>query len=141
MELIIGSNVIRNTSGVLNIQGEEQIFLELGKNNQQLLLTIDVYDENRKHIAKLRRNAWAFNEKDRFNITTNPKSLTLIDKKTKEILVEARVLGVSKIEIVQGKIYTHTGQLLEIAPQYWRIGGITLSGNNIDSCGGAVSIE
>lgn len=43
MELNIGSNIIRNTSGVLNVSGKEQISLEIGKDDQ-LLLTMDLYD-------------------------------------------------------------------------------------------------
>jgi hypothetical protein len=43
VELNIGSNIIRNTSGVLNVSGKEQISLEIGKDDQ-LLLTMDLYD-------------------------------------------------------------------------------------------------
>jgi len=46
MELNIGSNIIRNTIGVLNVQGKEQIFLEIGEDDQ-LLLTMDIYDSQR----------------------------------------------------------------------------------------------
>lgn len=140
MELIIGSNVIRNTNSVLNVQGKEQIHLEIGERDEQLLLTMDIYNDIGKHIAKLRRNAWSFNDRDRFEITTRPSSLKLIDKKTTEILVEANILGRDKIQISQGKFYTHNGHLLEITPGFWRIGGLTMSGNVLDSCGGAVSV-
>jgi len=74
MEINIGSNIYRNTSGVLNVAGKEQIFLEIG-NDSQLLLTMDIYDNKSQHIAKLRRNAWVFNNNNRFTITTHPSSL------------------------------------------------------------------
>jgi len=139
MELIIGSNVIRNTNSVLNVQGKEQIHLEIGERGDQLLLTMDVYDASGKHIAKLRRNAWSFN--DRFEITTSPSSLKLIDRKTNEVLVEANILSKDKIQISQGRFYTHSGHLLEITPEFWRIGGgLTMSGCVMDGCGGAVGI-
>ena len=140
-ELNIGSNIIVNSSGVLAVQGKDQIHLEWGDGSGQLLLTMDVYDAKGKHVAKLRRNAWAFNDKDRFGITTNPASLTLADKQTGAVVVEARVVGTNKIEIPRGTFYTHKGHLLEITPQYWRIaGGITMSGNRLEGNGKAVAI-
>ena len=140
MELNIGSNIIRNTSSVLNVQGEEQISLEIGERDDQLLLTMDIYDSAGNHVAKLRRNAWVFNNRDRFEVTTSPASLKLIDKESADIVVEANIMGKDRIQIPQGKFYTHRGQLLEITPQYWRIGGITMSGCVIDGCGRAVAI-
>ncbi len=140
MELNIGSNILRNASGVLKVAGQEQIFLEVGENGQ-LLLTMDLYDETGKHIAKLRRNAWAFNEGERFAITTNPSDLTLRESKSGAIIVRARVLNPTHIEILEGRFFTHRGHLLEITPDYWRVaGGITMSGNIFDGGGGAVAI-
>jgi len=140
MELNIGSNIIRNTSGVLNVQGKEQIGLEIGKIDKQLLLTMEIYDSNGQLIGKLVRNAWVHNDNDRFIVTTHPTSLKLIDKQTGGIIVEAKVTDKGNIEIPQGIFYTHRGHMLEITPQYWRIMGITMSGNIFDSCGGAVEI-
>lgn len=140
MELIIGSNIIRDTSGVLNVQGYDQIFLEVGEDGQ-LLLTMDIYDAARNHVAKLRRNAWAFNDRNRFEVTTSPTSLKLIDKESGETVVDASVLDKDKVQVSQGTFYTKEGSLLEITPDFWRIAGsITMSGNVFDSCGGAVAI-
>lgn len=139
MELNIGSNIINNTSGVLRVQGKEQVFLEIGEDGQ-LLLTMDIYDSNRNHVAKLRRNAWAFNNKERFEVTTSPKSLKLKDKESGAVVVEVKVLDKDNIEIPCGEFYTHMGNLLEITPQYWRIGGLTMSDNIFDRCGSAVEI-
>ena len=140
MELDIGSNIIRNTSGVLNVQGKEQIFLELGDDGQ-LLLTMDIYDSGKAHIAKLRRNSWVFNNREKFEITTTPASLKLINGESGDTVVEANVISKDKLKVSNGKFYTHNGVLLEITPQYWRVGGgITMGGNVFDGCGGAVAI-
>ena len=140
-EVNIGSNVFINTTGVLAVQGKDQISLEWGDENDQLLLTMDVYDDKGKHVAKLRRNAWAFNDKNRFNITTYPGSLKLQDKQTDALLVEARVVGAGKIEIPHGRFYTHKGHLLEITPTYWRIaGGMTMSRNRFENVGKGIAI-
>ncbi len=142
MELNIGSNIIKNTNGVLSVEGEKQIYLEIGEKDKQLLLTMDIFDSKGEHIAKLRRNAWVFNNKNRFEITTNPKSLKLIDKKTNLVVVEINVVGKNKVEILHGKFYTHKGNLLEITPNYWRINkSIKMSNNVFDNSGTAVSIK
>ena len=139
MELIIGSNVIRNTRTALVVQGKEQVFLEVNEDGQ-LLLTMDLYDQSRKHIAKLRRNAWAFNDKDRFTITTPPGNLTRSETATGTVVVRARVLSKDRMEIPEGQFFTHKGHLLEITPDYWRIGGVTMAGNILDNNGAAVGI-
>ena len=143
MELNIGSNIIRNSNGVLNVDGEDQIFLEIGKIDNQLLLTADIYDSRGNHIAKLRRNAWAFNKDEKFKITTDPASLKLIEikKETEQTIFEAKALGKDKIEVPQGRFYTHKGDLVEITPEFWRIKGATLSDNTIDARRGAVKID
>jgi len=140
MELDIGSNIIRNTNGVLNVTGKQQISLEFERD--RLLLTMDIYDFTAAHIAKLRRNAWVFNNKDRFVITTAPTSLKLQDKETDETVVEVNVVTKDKIRIHHGRFHTHKGDLLEITPKYWCIYGriVTMSGNVFDSLGGAVKI-
>lgn len=140
MEINIGSNIIRNTSGVLSVGGKNQIFLEIGERNQQLLVSMDIYDSSGRHVAKLKRNAWVFNNNDIYEITTQPQSLKLIDTDKKTIVVEIKVIDQNKIEIPQGNFYTHQGALLEITTNHWKIGGLTMSGNTIDGCGNAVAI-
>ena len=141
MELIIGSNTIRNTSGVLEVQGKDQISLEIGKESGQLLLTMEIYDWQGKLIGKIVRNAWVHNDKERFTITTHPSSLKLIDKQTGDTVVEAKVTAINKIEIPYGKFFTHAGHLLQITPHE-----LILPGNNrlinctIDSCGKAIGL-
>jgi hypothetical protein len=141
MELNIGSNILRNTSGVLRVAGHEQISLEVGENGQ-LLLTMDLYDQTGKHIAKLRRNAWAFNEGERFAITTNPSDRTLRESGSGAIVVRARVVDRTHIEVPEGRFFTHQGHPVEITPDYWRVaGGLMMSRNVFDGVGGAVAIS
>ncbi len=140
MEIDIGSNIIRDTNGVLNVAGEDQISLEMDPESNQLLLSMDIYDASSVKVAKLKRNAWVFNKDADYEIRTNPHSLQLINRQSSKVVVEVRVAGVSKIEIPHGAFYTSKGKLLEISPQHWKISGITMSGNIIEGCGKAVAI-
>lgn len=55
MDLAIGSNSFRNTNGVLAIHGKEQIVLEIAAENDQLLLTMDLYSADGRQVAHLRQ--------------------------------------------------------------------------------------
>ncbi len=142
MEINIGSNIIRNASGVLRVYGTDQIHLEIGEHDQQLLLTMDVYDAQGNHAAKLRRNAWAFNNADRYQVTTQPSSLTLSDRTTGEVLVAAQVVDRGRVEVSQGHFYTPGGHhLIEITPSFLRVAGVTMTRNVIDGFGQAIDIS
>ncbi len=77
LEIRLGSNIFRNTNGVLRVQGKEQLVLELSPEHDHILLTIDLYDGSGNHVAHLRRNRWAFNDDTRFIINTSDSPPTL----------------------------------------------------------------
>jgi hypothetical protein len=140
MELNVGSNIVRNTNGILMIEGKEQIRLEIGEKDHQLWLTMDLYDSQGRHAAKLRRNVWAFNMKNKFEVKTAPSSVRLTDKQSGAIVLEVNALSRDKVEILHGAFHTYLGHLLEITPTLWRIAGLMKSGGTTDSCGAAASL-
>ena len=150
MDLKIGSNAFRNTNGVLVIQGKEQVVLELRAENRQLLLTMDLYDQESKHVAHLRRNAWGFNADNRFSISvqpespalfTPPPSLHITESGTGETVFEARVIENDIVSIPNARFYSHHGQLVEISSHYCRVGGgSAMFGDVADVRGGPVTI-
>jgi hypothetical protein len=146
LELRLGSNIFRNTNGVVKVQGKEQLVLETGVGPDRVLLTMDFYDGSGNHIAHLRRNRWAFNEGNRFSIHTSdsPPSLfphlpwlKITDDETNETLVEAAIAPGGKIHVATGKFYSHRGQLIEITSHYCRVGSSqTLFGDVFEARGG-----
>ncbi len=140
MELRIGSTIISNTSGILNVQGKQQVSLEWGEWSGRLLLTMNLYNAGGKHTARLRRNEWTFNDNGQFEFTNNPRSLKLIDTKTGHVALEARVIGQDKVAIPRGTFHNHAGQRGEISAECWRIGDSMLVGVSTDAGGGAVMI-
>ena len=150
MELNIGSNIFRNTNGVLALQGREQIVLEMRPDQTQLLLTMDLYDKEGSQIAHLRRNSWAFNDKDRFQLSTSPVALSLFrdpvwlrltDKETGDVVLEVNAVDKEKVQVLRGKFHTHKGKLVEITSHYCRmIGGSKQFCEVADVRGGAVAI-
>jgi hypothetical protein len=140
-KLTIGSNVLEQTSGVIVADGEPLVFLERGKRDDQLLLTCNVYDSNGERVGKLRRNAWAYNADDRFAVTTNPALLALIEREGREVVLEVNVEGPDEISIPRAKLYTRSGQLIEVTPAFLKVGGVTMSDNTVTAMGTFVVIE
>lgn len=147
-ELLIGSNIFRNTNGVVKIQGKEQLVLETRPKEGLLLVTIDLYDANGTQIAHVRRNALAINRAAQFTIdihqaTTDMPSdapwVRLYSRQSGEIAFEARIVSDNRIQITSGRFYSHTGALVDITPHYCRIGsGRTLFGDVVENRGGTV---
>lgn len=147
LELLIGSNIFRNTNGVVKIHGKEQLVLE-SKPERGLLLTIDLYSEGGTRIAHLRRNVLALNQAERFAVeihraqsdsATDAPWVRLSDRQSGEIVLEARLASENKIQIASGKFYSHKGTPVEITSHYCRIGsGMTLFGDIVENRGGMV---
>lgn len=150
MDLKLGSNAFRNTSGVLTLQGREQVVLELKPETSQLLLTMDLYDAEGARIAHLRRNTWVLNKEEAFAFASGPESPTLFSdhawvkitaRPAGETVFEGKVLDKDVVEISSARFFTHSGHLVEISSHYCRIrGNTTLFGDVQDMNGGPVRI-
>ena len=136
MKLNFGSNIISNMNGVLTVEGGNQIFLEIGDDGQPFL-TMNIYNTKGKHIAKISRNTWVFNDEERFKTTITPASLKLIDKTSSDCVVEFNVVEGNVAQIPHGRFYTHYAQLVEVTPNLYRIAGVEVKSNIIDACGKA----
>ena len=141
LELRIGSNIFRNTNGVVTIHGKEQLVVELKPELGQLLITLDFYSEQGIRIAHLRRNVLTFNERERFAVETSQGQtlpvVQLSDLQSGHPVLEVRMVSVYRVDLVCGKLFSHKGMPLEITPHYCRIGShTTLFGEILDMRGG-----
>ena len=119
MQVTIGSNRLRNTDGIISIRGDEQIKFEWGQSYAQLLLTMDLYNVDGYHIARLRRNQWTFNDRERFLFAASTKGLNIVDTKSKQVVLEARVVGGDSVVVSQGAFHNSNGHPIEIAMEDW----------------------
>jgi hypothetical protein len=150
LELHVGSNVFRNTNGVVKLQGKEQLVLETQLEPQMLLLTMDLYDEQGTRVGHIRRNAVSAQSATRYVIRVKTgceaspddlPSVTVADRTTGHTVFEACLMLRRKIRITAGHFYTHKGELVTVSPHYCRIGtGFTLFGNVAESRGNAAAI-
>jgi hypothetical protein len=130
MQLTIGSNRLPNTDGIISVRGKQQIFLEWGQLNSELLVTMDLYGDGGAHIARLRRNQWTFNDNERFDFTVDARGFGLVDSKSSQVVLEARVVGQDSVVITQGKFYSSAGHRIEITMENWN--GVTDSGRSTE---------
>jgi len=150
LELHVGSNVFRNTNGVVKLQGKEQLVLETQPDPLVLILTMDLYDERGTRIGHIRRNALSANSASRFTIDVktsdaptydDPPSVTVADRTTGGTVFEACLMQRRKVRITVGNFFTHKGDLVTVSPHYCRIGTVlTLFGNVAESRGNAGAI-
>jgi hypothetical protein len=146
VELLIGSNIFRNTNGVVKIHGKEQLVVESKPEHGLLLVTLDLYTESGLHIAHVRRNVLALNHEGQFTIDIHRAassgevpSVRLLDESGQQVVFEASVVSDSKIRISAGKFYSHKGIPVDITPHYCRIGSdMTRFGDIVEARGGTV---
>ncbi|MCS6896752.1 MAG: hypothetical protein NZM29_02165 [Nitrospira sp.] len=147
-ELLIGSNIFRDTNGVVQILEKEQLVLELRPDEGLLLVTMDLYDEHGARLAHLRRNMFAVNRSRQFEvevhgsesgIENDPPWVRLFEKQSGLLILEASMASPHRAHIRAGRFYSHRGTLIEITPHYCRLGSqTTLFGEIIEARGGMV---
>ncbi|UCD23301.1 MAG: hypothetical protein JSW51_09610 [Gemmatimonadota bacterium] len=120
MQLTIGSNRLCNTDGVISIRGKRQIALEWGPCDTDLWLTMDLYAAEGRHVARLWRNEWTFNDYGRFEFKASARGFSLVDTKSRQVVLEARVVGMDSVVITQGAFYSSAGHEIEITTEDWK---------------------
>lgn len=150
LELHVGSNVFRNTNGVVKLQGREQLVLETQPEPLALFLTMDLYDEQGTRVGHIRRNRLSTHSTGRFTINVQAgddatpdasPSVTVADRTTGHTVFEACLIQRRKIRITVGNFYTHKGECVTVSPHYCRIGTVlTLFGDVLESRGNAAAI-
>ncbi|MCA1957537.1 MAG: hypothetical protein LDL14_03285 [Nitrospira sp.] len=147
-ELLIGSNVFRDTNGVVRIEEKEQLVLEWRPDEGLLLMTVDLYDEHGIHVAHLRRNVLVVNRSGQFgieahrsgdSIENDPPWVRLFDTRSGLSVLEVRMTSEHRVHIASGRFHSHRGTPVEITPHYCRLGSqATLFGEIVEARGGMV---
>ncbi|MCA9472076.1 MAG: hypothetical protein MRJ96_01650 [Nitrospirales bacterium] len=141
MDIMIGSNVLRNTNGIVTAHGHEHVRIELGEDQASVLLTMEMYMPTGTQVAKLEKNVWTLNEGDRFELTTDPEGLKIVDTTLKNVVIELKAEKNKPLTVGQAKFYTSKGTLSEVTPEWWRVGNkMELNGIDMDLEGGVIAM-
>lgn len=146
-EVDLGRNTFADVPGVVLAETDEGrkelMSLEAGDECQQVLLTMRVYDADGSEVAKLHRNVLAPNEasnEERFVVTTSAGSVTLSEKGTGRVVVEAIVLDRERVQVLRADLYTPAGDRLAILPDRLIFQLNTFTDHHLDGQGQDVAI-
>jgi len=119
MHVIIALHHLTNTDGTITVRGKKQIVLEWGPSRFQLLLTMNLYDAGGRHVARLRRNEWTFNDHDRFAFVSEQRRFRVTDTQSGRVALRGRVEGQDSVVISDGTFYSAAGEEVEILVEGW----------------------
>ncbi len=140
MDLEIGSNLYRNTDGMLEIEGVPQIMIALRKPGGPLLVNFVVFDNVGRVEAKMVDSTMAFNERRAHELTRMPTGLVMKHSESGKVVLQVELKESGRVVVQKGEFLTVKGHLLEISPVEWRLEKRRVGGGDTDVKGGAVLI-
>lgn len=141
MDIELGTNILRNTNGVIMAHGKEQLQIEWVEEEKRLVLSMGVFMSTGTEVARLTRNVWEHNPDNRFVLTESPDIVKVEDTTLKTVVMEIHKKSEQTIAIPTAKFYTSSGTLSEVAPQWWRVGNkMELAGVDFDLEGGGIEL-
>jgi len=140
MDVEIGSNVYRNTNGMIAIEGVPQIEVTVKPATGTLLVNFALFDGAGKMIAKLSDSTLMFNERRAYEVSTTAKTLALKQIDSGKIILQMELRASEVVAITKGEFHTVKGHVLEVTPTEWKIDKVRSSGTKHDMQGGEVAI-
>lgn len=140
MDLVIGSNLFKNTNGVVEIEGVHQFNLSLKPSNKCILLNFVLFDRTGRMVAKLVDNTLAFNERRAYEVGTTPTSVELKEMESGTVVIRASRAADDRVTIDRGQFWTIKGHLCTITPSECKIDKHSLKKEETDAQGGSSSL-
>jgi len=141
MDITLGSNNLRNTNGVFTAQGKDLLWVEIGEKDGPPIVSMDVYTPTGAQVAKLERNVWQSNEKDRYEFTIESPSVKVVDTILKQVVIEVKKEDEHRLVVPLARFYSVKGTLSEVTHDWWRVGNtMELKGTDLDLEGGHIEI-
>ena len=138
MDVEVGSNVYRNTDGMIEIEGIPQIQITLKPNTGALLVNFALFDVNGKVTAKLNDSTLMINEKRAYDVTNTPKSLLLRHPASGTVILQIDVKAPNVVAFTKGEFHTIKGHVIQVSATEWKIDKLRASGTIQDVKGGSV---
>jgi len=140
MDVEVGSNLYRNTDGMIEIEGVAQIQVTLKRATGMLLVNFALFDMEGKVTAKLNDSTLMINEKRAYEVTKSPKSLLLTHLASGTVILQMEVKAPDVVAFTKGEFHTIKGHVIRISPTEWNIDKLRASGTTQDAKGGPVAL-
>ena len=138
MDVEVGSNLYRDTDGMIEIDGVPQIQVMLKPTTDDLLVTFALFDTGGKVTAKLIDSTLMVNERRAYDVETTPKSLRLTHSASGTVILQMDVKAPGLVAFTQGEFHTMKGRAIHVSPTEWNIDKLRVSGTTHDLKGGSV---
>ena len=140
MDMEVGSNLYRNTDGMIEIEGLPQIQVALKPNTGELLVTFALFDAVGKVTAKLVDSTLMINERRAYEVQKTPKSLRLTHPASGKVILQMDVKASEVVAFTHGEFHTIKGHVIQVSPAEWKIDKLRVSGATHDLKGGSVAL-
>jgi hypothetical protein len=140
MDVEVGSNLYRNTDGMIEIEGVPQLQVTLKPATDTLLVNFALFDADGKVTAKVNDSTLMFNEKHAYDMTKTQKSLLLTHAVTGTVILHLDVKTSGVVAFTKGEFHTIKGHLFRVSAAEWRIDNLSASGTTHDAKGGSIAI-
>lgn len=140
MDIEIGSNLYRNSNGIIEVEGVPQIQLARHSATGALLVNFALFDSTGRMLAKMVDNTLMFNERRAYEVTKTETGLAMKEVGSGKILLKLDAKAPDVVSFSRGEFHTMKGRLFQVSPTEWKIDKQQKSGGTQDVQGGAVSI-
>jgi hypothetical protein len=138
MDVEVGSNLYRNTDGMIEIEGVPQIQLTLKPGTDTLLVNFALFDASGRVTAKLNDSTLMINEKRAYDVQKTPKSLLLTHQPSGTVILQIDVKSPDLVAFTKGQFHTMKGHVIHVSATEWKIEKLRASGTTHDMKGGSV---
>ncbi len=138
MDVEVGSNLYRNTDGMIEIEGVPQIQLALKPTTGDVLVNFALFDAGGKVTAKLIDSTLMVNERRAYEVDRRSKSLRLTHSASGTVILQMDVKGPDFVAFTEGEFHTIKGHVIHVSPTEWHIDKLRASGTTQDLKGGSV---
>ena len=140
MDVEVGSNLYRNTDGMIEIEGVPQIQVVLKPKTGDLLVSFALFDAIGKVTAKLVDSTLMINERRAYEVSKTPKSLRLTHAASGTVILQVDVKASEVVAFTQGEFHTMKGHVIHVSPAEWKIDKLRVSGTTHDLKGRSVAL-
>lgn len=140
MDVEIGSNLYRNTNGMIAIEGVPQLEVAIKPLTGTLLVNFALFDGAGKMLAKMSNSTLMFNERRAYEVNKTAKSVLLKQIASGKIILQMELRSPDVVAITKGEFHTVKGHVIEVTPTEWKIDTLRISGTKQDMQGREIAL-
>ena len=138
MDIEVGSNLYRNSNGIIDIEGVPQFEVAIKQPVRALLVNFALFDEVGRMMAKVVDSNLTFNERRAYQLAKSPTSVSLKHEESGTVVFALELREGNRVVFSRGSFHTIKGHRLDVSQTEWRIDKKQFSGKDADMQGGSV---